>query len=325
MNDPDVIAYLFAADGVKNNCAIDVINLAQNQHLVVAPRKRKPKKLAAPPPPQEADLDRCARGATEQPEEKENEEETEDIIPHEGAYLRLLFSKPPKTPNGLRRGRSSPDVDILVPEYRGVSRLHFALTFDSQNRLIIRDLKSTIGTRVLYGDSDEDAQRGFGADFSARGPALVGDRPPIIKILGDLQFKLVVPHHDITSSAYLERVARFREGTAEAGDLFADLALLSRRTATELPTPALERFTRGAEDVPGKILWMKELGRGSFALVKYAWDVKTTKVYALKTPLPSKKYDRKQWRREAEILKDLRHVRNLPSPSLPQYGRRWTT
>lgn len=71
MNDPDVIAYLFAADGVEDSFATDVIYWAQNQRLFVAPRKRRQKKLTAAP--QKESLDRRARGATKQPEEKKKE------------------------------------------------------------------------------------------------------------------------------------------------------------------------------------------------------------------------------------------------------------
>ena len=290
MNDPDVIAYLFAADGVSDNLATDAIYIEENKHRFVPARQRKHN---VAPAPLKDDLGRWMRAATEQPEEDADEKENADIIPHDGPCLALRFSQPPKTRRGLMVG-PCPDLDIVMPKLMSISWYHFTFTFDDENLLIIRDLGSTVGTRVLYGDSDEDAQRGFSVDFSAQGPNLLKRKPPVIKIRPKLQFKLVVPNHDTTSPTYLANVARFREGTAGTENLFADLALRSRVT-TELPTPSSEGFAADAE-MPGKIMWMKELARGAFAVVKYAWDVQTRKVYALKTPLPGSKYKTDQWR-----------------------------
>ncbi|KAB8356484.1 hypothetical protein FH972_024067 [Carpinus fangiana] len=316
MDDPDVIAYLFAADGVSENRALDVIYMAENeQHFL--PSQQRP--VDTDPASQEEDLDRWDREATEPPEKR-----ARDAFPHHGPCLVFRFSKPPKTRKGVVGGRS-PKADIVMPKLKSISRCHFALTFDDRNRLVVRDLGSGMGTCMLYGSVSEHAEPGFNVDFSAEGPALLDGRPPIIKILDDLQFKLVVPRHDITSHTYLANVKRFREGSAETEDLFTGMELLSR-ARTELPTPAAGGIVADAK-VPGQIMWTKEIGRGAFAVVYYAWDAQTREEYALKKPLPEDprsanrilfgmmekkpRFSVKMWRREAEILKGLRHVRRL--------------
>ena len=54
---------------------------------------------------------------------------------------------------------------------------------------------------------------------------------------GELQFRLVMPGHDVASQTYLNNVARFFEGAAAAEDLFSNLKIISR-TRTELPSEA---------------------------------------------------------------------------------------
>jgi hypothetical protein len=44
-----------------------------------------------------------------------------------------------------------------------------------------------------------------------------------------------VPPHDITSQDYIDRVARFREGTVDPEDLFASLILRSAPGTQPLP------------------------------------------------------------------------------------------
>jgi serine/threonine-protein kinase Chk2 len=183
------------------------------------------------------------------------------------------------------------------------------------HRLVVRDLGSSSGTCMLYGSMSEEAEPGFNIDFSAEGPSLLNMRPPIIKVHNRLQLKLVVPLHDITSDTYLPNVERFRKGSADAEDLFADIELLGR-ASTELPTPAPGGIVTDLT-VSGHFMWKKEIGRGAFAAVYYVWDVQSREEYALKKPLPENhpssgqtenRMRLKAWRREAEILKRLHHV-----------------
>ena len=178
MYDPDVIAYLFAAEGTGYRRAIDVIYMKENKHLFVPPRPRQLDIFA----------DRSARAATEPPDEEDNNNNKYNNIQEHGPCLKLPFSKPPNTAKGMVAGRC-PDSYIVLPKLKGISWFHFTLTFNEENRLVVRDLGSTGGTRVLYG-TEEDSARGFSMDFSAHGPEILGGRPPVIKLFWESSIQI---------------------------------------------------------------------------------------------------------------------------------------
>lgn len=93
MNDPDVIAYLFAADGVSDNMAQGVIYMEKNKEHFLPPRRRP---VDTDPTSPEEGPDRWDKEATEPPEERE-----QDAFPHHGPCLVFRFSKPPKTRKGV--------------------------------------------------------------------------------------------------------------------------------------------------------------------------------------------------------------------------------
>ncbi|CAJ2508711.1 Uu.00g137370.m01.CDS01 [Anthostomella pinea] len=307
MYDPDVILYLYPNKGQGRESGIDAINMPANRSLYLPPRRHiDPLKLSP-----ETDS-RSVREATEPPEEDD------DLSRLPCAAFR--FSRPPKTHRGSVSGRN-PDADFVLPSLKGVSWEHFTVTFDEKHHVIIKDLLSTVGTRVIY--DDEEGQRGRGVAWSTRGPALVQGKLPVLKVVGNLQFRMVVPDHDINSQTYIDDVKRYLQGTTPAEGLLSDLKLINR-PQTELPTPG-EAHTPSAQ-APGPILWKKELGKGSFAVVSYAWDVTSRAEYALKEPLPSKRVEwkRKDWEKEARIMAGishdhilaLRHAKLDPRPEL---------
>lgn len=286
MSDDDTIAYLLPAEGKGRENALAAICMSHNAAFFVPGRSQN----NLQPEPREA-YSRSAREATEQPEE--------DDAQSDEPRLRFTFSNPPKTREGLVAGYSSA-ADILLP-FKGVSWHHFALTFDAQNRLVVRDLNSTMGTRVVY--DDQDGAPGRGMDWSACPPPLAKAKVPVVKVLESLQFRLIEPHRDTRSKAYLDNVARFREGTGATEDLFQDIKLLSR-VPTELPTPT----EKARQFAPGTVYWKKELGRGAFGTVYYIWDATTRDEFALKEPRSDKSFNEEVWRKEAEILKGISHV-----------------
>ena len=269
MDDPDVIAYLFPPEGQGRDGALVAINMPANRSRFRPPRQ--PYDLIDPVPEPESGF---VREETEKPEEVDDLERLPCLV--------LRFSDRPKNRQGLVAGRS-PRVDLMMPQYKGVSGSHFALTFDEQKELVIKDLRSSYGTGVIY--DGKEMQQGRGITWSARGPDLVKSKGPILKVVGELQFRLVVPDHDTTSPIYLDNVARFLEGTAAAEDLLPNLEI-SNCTQTELPTPG-EFHTPFAQE-PGRIFWRKELGRGTFGVVTYIWEVTSRAVYALKEPRPGR-------------------------------------
>ena len=289
MNDPDVFAYLFPPEGQGRYGAAEAISMPANRSRFLPPRRRDDTIKPARKP-----QTRGVREATEQPEE------VDDL-----KYLpcqELRFSNPPKTRIGLVAGRS-PQADLVLPNLKNVSWYHFALTFDEEMYLVVKDLDSMVGTRVIY--DGEEGQRGHGIAWSAHGPSLVKGKVPVIKLVEELQFRLVVPDHDITSLTYRDNVTQFLKGAVPAEDLFSDMHILSR-TRTELPTPGGAQPPSAQK--PGRIFWKRKLAQGSFAVVSYVWDVTSREEYALKEPLPGAGGD---WKREAEIMKGISHVSTM--------------
>lgn len=277
MSDPDVICYLFPAG--ENDALRSVFNMEQNVARCLSLTDGARKELSWWP------LERAFR---------------------DEPCLKFTFSNQPKTRKGLVVGRC-PDADLVLPDIDGVSRYHFAITFDDDNRLIIRDLNSTCGTQVIY--KDEDAMPRVGIDWDALGPGLLQSTGPVIKVTWGLQFKLVVPNHDTGSQAYLDKVARFRLGTASSEGLFDDMR----------PSEAEKRRT-----YQGPTLWKKRLGGGAFGEVFYAFNVTTREEFALKRPRAGREYDARAWHKEAQIMKNISHVSEMQTIKRLSRNRRTT-
>ena len=90
------------------------------------------------------------------------------------------------------------------------------------------------GTRVTY--DGEVAERGFSIDWVVSGVEFFKDKTPIFELIGELQFRPIVPPQDIMSQQYIDNVRRFHQGTADAADLIEFLRIRSL-PATKLPTP----------------------------------------------------------------------------------------
>jgi hypothetical protein len=56
-------------------------------------------------------------------------------------------------------------------------------------------------------------------------------------------------------------------------------------------------------------LKQETLGNGTFAVVRHLWDVSTGLEYAYKEPRDKRRFDRKLWKKEADIMGQISHVR----------------
>lgn len=92
---------------------------------------------------------------------------------------------------------------------KGVSGTHFALTFDEQKRTGCERLE-LLGrdARVIY-DGEIPVARAWNCLERSRGRAWRMVKVPVLKVVGELQFRLVVPNYDTTSTVYLDNIARF--------------------------------------------------------------------------------------------------------------------
>ncbi|KAF2680631.1 putative serine/threonine protein kinase, partial [Lentithecium fluviatile CBS 122367] len=281
MKDPDIILYLYPNDGPGREAAEDAIAMPQNSSKYMPPRQ-----------PNAAS--RSYRESTEPPEEYRSLERSPCLV--------LRFSDGAKTGHGIMAGWGD-NVDVSLPKRRGISRCHFAFTFDDKNRLIARDLGSKHGIRVVYDEEKGDFQSKI--DYLLQAPSILRTEHLVLYVGPGFQIKVVVPSHDVTSQDYFDRVTKFRQGWAHPEDLLDGLALLSA-PRTQAPTGA-----QTPTDVSVPVLYRKELGQGSFGVVSYVWNATTGEEYALKEPhknnTENNNFDMEAWKKEAKMMGRISH------------------
>ncbi|KAI0402515.1 hypothetical protein F4802DRAFT_608623 [Xylaria palmicola] len=286
MTNIDIVGRLYPGVGTEGfDAAAFAIGLDRNEQRYVARRREKPQLVVAQPQVAYSSQD---REATQDPEKHDSLDYT--------AYLKIDLSQIPKTSLGLVAGWD-PRSDIVLPQVPGVSFHHFSLTFNDAYCLVVRDLGSRIGTSVIYGDKDEGPRSNYpwivGGDENLKG------RGPItIRVVLDLQFRIVVNAYDINSEAFQAKVNAFRAGTAGLEDTFGNLDI---RPPTQLPTGI-------HTPVDKDIVLKKKLGEGGFAIVHHTWNVRTGESYALKEPREEfQKTHLKVWENEALLMGRISH------------------
>lgn len=112
-----------------------------------------------------------------------------------------------------------------------------------------------------------------GSDFLEKVKSIV------VKVTQFIQFRLVIPRHDVGSKSYKGKVDRFRAGMADVGQLL-DLGCIGplSRVGTTVPSGAQTPASRPARAVTVK----KKIGEGAFRIVYRVWNVNTGEEYALK-------------------------------------------
>ncbi|KAH7009435.1 kinase-like domain-containing protein, partial [Microdochium trichocladiopsis] len=218
-----------------------------------------------------------------------------DCLPH----LPICFSSFPRTKKGFLFGRNT-SCDLVL-SYQGVSNIHFSITFDEHNRLIIKDWNSLVGTTVAYDTDYTEARRDF--QWIIRGHD-VPDRKHIIVITipSIVAFQIVVARHDMMDPAYHDKANRFKQGRASAEALLYDarLSYPPTRSGTGVHTPH-----------QGAIYVRSSLGGDTHGFVNHLWNVSTGVETVEKVPSPlsiqRKSYHTEIWQKEAAIMSRLSH------------------
>ncbi|KAI1073382.1 protein kinase [Whalleya microplaca] len=243
--------------------------------------------------PIEHQYGRCERGSTEPPENLGAS--ALDSLP----CLVVRCSDIPRTDRGLIFG-SNKRCDVVVAIQR-ISSVHFSLTFDKFNRPIVKDIGSLVGTKVTYNGEGEGTRSDF--QWIVGGHFIPQEKESIIITVPDtISFQIVVPYHDISCPAYVDRANRFCQGAAAAEELFGDLGISNPRT----------RVATGAHTAgEGPIYLRKKLGEGGFGTVTHCWNVSTGDEFALKEPfakaIRKRTFNADAWGNEARILGKLDH------------------
>lgn len=214
--------------------------------------------------------------------------------------LEIRFNDVPRTDKGLIFG-SNPNCDVVL-DIQGVSNIHFSLTFDGFNRLIVSDLNSFLGTQVTYNGDGEGVRRNFrwiigGHDIPQQAETIFITLPDVVS------FQIVVHPHDINSPAYVDCVRCFNRGKATTEALLNDLGLSNPPTR-----PRTGTHTPGT----GAIHLLKRLGAGSHGIATLSWNVSTGDECVIKKPsrkaILRGKLNRDAWKLEANIMGQVSHV-----------------
>lgn len=124
-----------------------------------------------------------------------------DPLPH----VEIRFHDTPRSKRGIVFG-SNPNCDMFLDD-SGVSSQHFSLTFDETKHLIVKDLGSLNGTQVTYDDNGAGKRRDF--HWIVGGAKTPRDMTKIINVNDSVLFQIVVPHYNIESPEYIDRVNLF--------------------------------------------------------------------------------------------------------------------
>lgn len=250
--------------------------------------------------------------------EREGTEPLENLatFQQESPRFEFRFNKGPKTSHGFVFGKDQ-RCDVQLPHVTGLSGFHFAVTYDLQNRLIIRDLGSMNGMIVRYGiggynlpDRDEGAEvrKNFqwiigGDDFAAQ--------QNIIFTVAHLSFKVEANSYDPASPLAVEHIQQFRKGTADVDGLVGAMSIQGNKT-TNIATPTNN----------GPLEVRRPMHKGSHVIVHRLWNATTGEIHVEKEPDMDeldRKFDgekrenqlrqfRSDWRYEASILQNIGHV-----------------
>lgn len=283
MADSDIYAFLYPNENCGNACI--TILMPENDSRCIQPPKREPLFNI------EGVLLRGSREATEPPDEHDDLLSSPCIV--------LKFSDGAKTNRGLVMGWD-PESDIVLPPLKGISQHHAAFTFNEKNHLVVRDLGSSYGTKVIY--DEEEVNPEVNIDWIVGGVEFVKNTKLVLVIHKHLKFRLVVPFHNVHSQDYIDKVINFHKGTADAADLLKNLRTRSLLTI-EAPSRTLSKPS-------GPVYLEEKLGEGAFSIVTHVFNVNTGEQYVRKKPKDksSNGYRLRDWKKEAVILSSIQHV-----------------
>ncbi|KAK7429742.1 hypothetical protein QQZ08_003768 [Neonectria magnoliae] len=199
--------------------------------------------------------------------------------------LELRFSNFPSNAHGFVFG-SGKDCAMIIPD-NYASSLHFAVSFDKERRLVIKDLGSLRGTQVTYDGQGSGVRRNFtwiiGGNKMAR-----KNRPIVIELSDNLSFEIKAAHYDVESQAYLGMVDRLCRDSRPA--------LLNSQQCS------------GADEHNTESIYLAlKLREGGFGVVTLRCNVSNGSKVAVKSPVEGK-YNRAAWMKEGKIMSKLHHV-----------------
>ncbi|KAK7414084.1 hypothetical protein QQX98_007027 [Neonectria punicea] len=115
--------------------------------------------------------------------------------------LELRFSNHLSNVHGFAFG-SGNDCAVKIPD-NYASSLHFAVSFDKERRLVVKDLGSPQGTQVTYGGHGSGVRRNFTWIIGGH-EMTMKNKPIVIKLSSNLCFQIEAAHPNVDSRAYID-------------------------------------------------------------------------------------------------------------------------
>ena len=216
--------------------------------------------------------------------------------------IHLRFDQNTKLKGRVTFGSDPDRSDVLLTPKRrqhGISGLHFYITFDNQNRPVVRDT-SKKGLTVSYDGQAVDERRRHFQWIIFPGYKQVRITSPQEQHVR-LAFDAHRPHYYETyPQDYEKNVKRFMVDAPQEHEVaFVDLALHSQSTSFA-PSESLSPNKRPV------YLEQNRLGKGAFGCVWKVVNASTGLEYAGK-----EYFHKKGWEKEIQIMRQLYHVRAL--------------
>ncbi|OAA74236.1 protein kinase [Cordyceps fumosorosea ARSEF 2679] len=145
--DPDVVAYLYGDSAEESIILLDAIEARNNPSTSLLKTSRTAKAITET-------LD--AKYDEDIAASKDEDQQCEQAY---NPCFTVTFSEPPKRKRGFVIGSDSNAADLAIKYKEKVSARQFALTFDKEHELVVEDLSSTNGTRVVYSCNNADEAR----------------------------------------------------------------------------------------------------------------------------------------------------------------------
>ncbi|CAH0042792.1 unnamed protein product [Clonostachys rhizophaga] len=191
----------------------------------------------------------------------------------------------PDSSKGITFG-SHQNCGVVLPKHDSISKFHFSLTFDDQDRLIIRD-HSINGTEVKYGEQ--------GAGLRSKRQWILNDpklpsefRPGVISF--DVSVRLMMSAEEL----YKKVVDRFRSSCEEKEGV-ADYMLRMGVNPT-----VVERDPDDAD------IWLHwEVAEGTSASITRCWNTENGLEKVVKTR--HNDCDQRRWSQQVNFMRTLQH------------------
>lgn len=234
------------------------------------------------------------------------------------AQLVLTFDKPPRDRRrGFVFGTDNSVCDVVLGEFIGanyISGQQFVITWDAQDRLILRD-ESRRGTAVGFdrqhdGLNDGGHRRNFTWLLLPRFERITVRLKRYWNSSGEgFTFALKVPAHPTTMEQYRARLRAYQEASCQtipALDVLRMESRASMATTATRATPATPATPTRPRSPGQRPLYHRgeRLGKGGFGTVFKVMDVSTGDIYA------AKEFDKKDdWEEEVQMMRRVVHVR----------------